>query len=380
MKRGIPLLILLLLLPPAAAAPKNLVQIASLGDAREHIGLIVDKTRVFTFGTVDSPTQDGVLSQFDSAGTLIARKLLDSGGADFISAGTSDGAGNLWFVGASAAQALPSSVDTRTAINPDGVVVEAVPNLRSDLTTLTLWKYSLATGEVQRFSREFSSALLPTAISANAAGVSVVGSYLVKGAMQSFLLSSTPAGSFGKMMNVAGPNTTFNAISRSSDGTIDLFGSSTEKVGATTLKGKRDGILLKIKGEKIANVVRSSAPAAEREWFTVSGGGFLVGSVKSGKTTEIAATRFLQFKPIWTLRLNSTGAGQGLFNATGAYIFYSTSQGSTLATFTTKGIAGSVYQSGAIKTPVALAHSKELGTLLLGVTTSGAAIFTPTSG
>ena len=380
MKRAVFLFALLLVVPPASAAPNNLNQVAVLGDMREHVGLILDKANIFTFGTVDGPNQDGVISQFDSKGALISRRLLDSGGADFISAGTSDGAGNLWFVGASTPQTSPSTLDTRTAVNPDAITIETVPNLRSDLTTLALWKLVPATGELQRFNRDFGTALLPTSISASATGVSVVGSYLLKGSLQSFLISTTPTGSFGKLINVAGPSSTLNAVARMSDGSIDLFGASGEKIGATTLVGKRDGILLKIKGERIANVVRSSAPAAEREWLTASGGGFLVGYVKSGKVTEIAATRFLQFKPVWTVRFNSTGIGQGLFNATGAYLFYSTTQGATLATFTTKGSAGSVYQSGAIRIPVALAHSKELGTLLLGVTTSGAAIFTPTSG
>ncbi len=63
-------------------------------------------------------------------------------------AATSDKEGNTWLAGlTSAVEVVESQSATSTPVNVDGVVVEPVPGLRSELNTVTLWKIS-ATGSL----------------------------------------------------------------------------------------------------------------------------------------------------------------------------------------------------------------------------------------
>lgn len=374
------LLIVASSLTPAHAAPRALNQIANVGDLQSNVGILVDKNTIYTFGTAESATADGVISTLDSKGNLISRRVIDGGGDEYISAGVFDGQGSLWLVGGDTSPRTQTAVDTTTVVNPDNIAREQIPQLRNDITTLTVWRYLLATGDVTRFALDWKAPVLPVSIAADSAGASIVGIYILKGAPQNFLISMTPQGLFGKSTTIGGPGTTINALARNSDGSIDLFGASSEPLGSTKLVGKRDGVLIKTRSGKITSVVRSSAPKADREWLSAGAGTFLVGTVKTGKVVEVAITKFAQFKPVWTTRLSSTGVANGILNSSGAYVAYSTNQGSTVVTFTTKGAPVANFASSAMKYPIGMGYSKEIGLVILGATENGAGIFTPTSG
>ena len=367
---------------PAHAVGPQLSQLAIVGDVSANAGLFVDKSTIYTFGTIESATTDAVITSYDAKGALISRRIIDGGGSDYIAAGASDGQGNYWFVGGDspAQQAPEPDTATSNAVNPDGVVIEKVIPLRNDIKNIALWKFSLANGEITRFSYEMGSAVLATSISADARGASITGLYRGKTGNQNFLLSASALGKFSAPILIGGSGTTINAVQRASDGTIDLFGASTEVLGGTKRVGKIDGILVKVRGGKIVQVVRSSAAQAEREWISVGSSTFTLGTVKTGKKIEAVATKFAAFKPVWSVRYPSTGSVTGFLNSTGAYFAYSTSTGMTLATFSTKGVASRVFTSNALASPIAMAYSKELGVLTLAINQNQAALFTPTSG
>lgn len=382
MKKLLFLVVLALTFQPAHAATKPLTQLAALGGATINSGLFIDKSTIYTYGNIESQTSDAVISAYDAKGTLLSRTIIDGGGSDYIAAGASDGIGNIWFAGGDTPALATPTIDTRTAtaVNPDSATVEPIAELRSDITAATIWKFVLATGELTRYSLNLNAPTLVTGISADSKGISVIGLTLMKKIPTSFLISASPTGQFGKALYIGSAGTALNAVQRQSDRTIDLFGSSAEPLGGTRLVGKRDGVLIKIKAGKISKVVRSTGVKAEREWLQVGASTLLVGTTRTGKTLQVALTKFAQFKPIWNYTYTSTGDAVAYLNSSGAYLAYSTSTGVILNTYTTKGVLGSSYQSGTTQRPLALAYSRELGLVLLTSAGDQAFLFTPTSG
>lgn len=367
---------------PAQAAPKPLNQLVALGDLTQHNGLLIDKSTIYTFGTVESRTSDAIITAFDSKGSLLSQRIIDGGGSDYISAGARDGVGNFWFVGGDSPVPPTQPVDSASAsaVNPDGVVIEEIPAIRNDIQNLVLWKYSLATGELVRFAYSFDTPVLATSLAVDSKGISATGVYAAKSGLQNFVLNASLSGTFAKPVLIGGSGTTINAVLRNSDGTVDLFGASTEPLAGTKRAGKVDGVLIKVRGSKVVQVVRSSGPQATREWVAVGAGTFLVGTIQTGKSISAVATKFSGFKPVWTIRYPSTGNVAGFLNSTGAYFAYSTQSGIVLATFTTRGVAGPSYTSQSPARPIAIAYSKEVGLLALAEAGNQAVLLTPTSG
>ena len=382
MKKLLALLFLLTAITPAHAASKPLNQLVALGDVTRHGGLLIDKATIYTFGNLESRTSDAVITAFDSKGAILSQRIIDGGGSDYISAGVSDGVGNFWFVGGDSPALTNPPIDTATvgAVNPDGVVVEEIPALRGDIQNLVLWKYSIASGEIVRFAYSFGVPVLATSLAVDSKAISVIGVYGAKTGLQNFLLSASLAGTFSKPVPIGGTGTTINALLRNADGTVDLFGSSTEPLAGTKRAGRVDGVLIKVRGSKVVQVVRSSAPQATREWVATGAGTFLVGTIRSGKAINAVATKFSGFKPVWTIRYPSTGNVAGFLNSTGAYFAYSTQSGLTLSFFSTKGVVGPSYTSQLPARPISLAYSKEVGLLALVEAGNQAVILTPTSG
>lgn len=367
---------------PAYAAGPQLSQVAVLGEASAHSGIFIDRSTIYTFGTIESATTDAVITAYDAQGLPISRRIIDHGGSDYISAGASDGQGNYWFVGGDspASEVIKPDTSVATAVNPDNVVLENVAPLRNDIKNVVLWKLSLSTGVISRYPFELGYSALATAISADSKGVSLSGIFRGKKGEQNFLLNASQSGKFSTPILIGSSGTTINAVQRSSDGTVDLFGASTETLGGTKRVGKSDGVLIKVRAGKIIQVVRSTAAQAERAWVAVGAGTFTLGTVQTGKKIEAVATKFASFKPVWSVRYPSTGSVSGLLNSSGAYFAYSTSTGFTLATFSTKGIASRVFTSTVMARPIAMAYSKELGVVTLASNQNQASLFTPTSG
>ena len=307
---------------------------------------------------------------------------MDSGVDEVALAATTDPSGNIWLAGASSAIEASESTTAQIQVeNPDGVLVEPASKLRGDMNLLTFWKVSSAGDLVATYTAAQSAPALINAISANASGVSVVGSLQDK----PFIQSITSQGVFGKLISIGTSKSSLNAIVRQSDGTLSVFGTSAETLGGKKLAGIRDGILIKIsKTGAVASVVRSSAPKADRSWLGADSSLALTGFVKTGKVIESAFTKFTSaFTPSWTLRVPSLGTSAVISAGTTTYGAFAsnsavsgvigwkpTSPSLLLISFDSKGVITGAFGSNEITEPIALAYSKEFGFVGLAKTSS----------
>jgi hypothetical protein len=378
------LVLLLVGTPPAVAAPKSvalkkLTIVATVAGAEK---LVVSGKTLVTVSNSDGPNTNILLTGMDIKGVQLWQKTIDSGSDEVALATAVDPLGNIWLAGAASSITAPESATAAIqAENPDGVVAEPTTKLRSDLNILTLWKVS-ALGEVlATYSSAQLSPPLINAISVNSSGVSVVGQLQDK----PFLLSANNAGTFGKLLSIGTAKTQLNAVLRHGDGSISVFGSSTETLGGKKLAGVRDGILIKVsKTGVIASVVRSSAPKADRSWLAADSTLALTGYVKSGKVIESAFTKFTTaFAPTWTLRVPSTGsslvqsAGSTTYGAlqsnsvvSGVTGWRPTAPSLLLLSFDAKGVVTSASGSTELTEALSLTYSKDVGLVGLARTSA----------
>lgn len=355
---------------PKAVAVKKLDIVASAVNAE---GLVATGKTLVTYANTGSTNSNIALIGLDVTGVQQWVRTIDSGVDEIATAATVDAAGNIWLAGSSAAITVPESATAViTAQNPDGVVAEELPKVRSDMNQITIWKLS-ATGEVVAiYLSPQNSPALVSAISVNSSGVSLVGVL----ADRPFLISATAIGVFAKLLFIGTNKSALNAVVRSSDGSVNLFGESSETLGGKKVAGVRDGILVKVsKAGVITSVVRSSAIKAQRSWSAADSTLALTGYVKSGKVIESAFTKFnSSFAPIWTMRIPSTGTSTVLTAAGttyGALSSNSAIKGVTgwkpttptllLATFTSKGVVTGAYADSQLSAPISLVYTKELG-------------------
>lgn len=385
MKRlAIFLALLLVGATPAIAAPKPIavkkLTLLSVDQGAELLALS-GKT-IVTIANSEGVNTNILLSGVDGNGLQMWQKSIDSGVDEVALAATTDPSGNIWLVGASAqVAATESSTAVLPVENPDGVVIEPITPLRSDMKVLTIWKIS-TTGELlSTFTSQLSAPALITAISANLSGISIAGTLQDR----PFIQSISAQGVFGKAIYIGTSKTSLNALIRQSDGSISVFGASSETLGGKKLAGRRDGVLIKVsKAGVIASVVRSSAPKAERAWLAADSSLALTGFVKSGKVIESAFTKFTSaFSPSWTLRVPSLGtstvvsAGATTYGAlnsqstvTGISGWRPTTPSLLLLAFDGKGAITNAFGSSEISEPIAMSYSKDLGLIGLARTNS----------
>jgi len=294
---------------PAGAVPKAIAasEITKIAPIAEHEGAVISNQGVTIFANSEKKV---VLTSLDFLGAE-RWKLVVEGAPDQIAmAAASDKEGNIWLAGLTAADvALETTSATSNPVNVDGVVVEQVPALRSELNSVTLWKISSAGSLIATYSESATSPLLITAISLSSNGISIMGD---RGA-GTVLINSTLTGKFTTAKTIGTAKSAFTSISRNSDGSAQIYGASSESLGGKKLVGVRDGILAKVnKSGALTNVVRSSANRATRTWQSATSTYFLVGDVKISGKNESAFTKFnSSFAPTWTLRLPSQGAQLG---------------------------------------------------------------------
>jgi hypothetical protein len=385
------LVLLLVGTPPAVAAPKSvalkkLTIVATVAGAEK---LVVSGKTLVTVSNSDGPNTNILLTGMDIKGVQLWQKTIDSGSDEVALATAVDPLGNIWLAGAASSITAPESATAAIqAENPDGVVAEPTTKLRSDLNILTLWKVSALGELLATYSSAQLSPPLINAISVNSSGVSVVGQLQDK----PFLLSANNAGTFGKLLSIGTAKTQLNAVVRHGDGSISVFGSSTETLGGKKLAGVRDGILIKVsKTGTITSVVRSSAPKADRSWLAADSTLALTGYVKSGKVIESAFTKFTTaFAPTWTLRVPSTGsslvqsAGSTTYGAlqsnsvvSGVTGWRPTAPSLLLLSFDAKGVVTSASGSTELTEALSLTYSKDVGLVGLARTSAqSVAIFT----
>jgi hypothetical protein len=368
---------LLLSAQPVGAAPKSIVasEITKVAPIAEHEGVTISSQGITIFSNSDKKV---LVLSLDFTGTE-RWKLVIEGSTDQIAiAATSDKEGNTWLAGlTSAVEVVESQSATSTPVNVDGVVVEPVPGLRSDLNTLTLWKISTTGSLVGSFSDSATSPLLITAISQSSSGISMIGD---RGA-GTVLINSTLSGKFSTAKVIGTVKSSFASIIRNPDGSAQIYGASSEILGGKKLVGVRDGILAKVdKSGALASVIRSSATKATRTWQSATSTYFLVGDVKVSGKNESAFTKFnTSFTPTWTLRLPSQGSQLSAIGASGAHyaLFNSTSSipGVTgwkpstatpiVLRFDSKGVITQALKSSQVKSATAMAHIAGVGIVIV---------------
>ena len=327
MKRIFPLVIagLLLSVLPASAAPKSVAatEISKVSAIAEYEGAVISPQGITIFSNADKKVQ---LTSLDFAG-VERWKLTLEGFADQIAmAAATDKDGTIWLAGMSAASIATETVTaTAPATNVDDVIVEPVTNVRNDLSTITLWKVSPTGSLLATQSDTPTAPMLITAISHTSTGMTILGD---RGA-GTVIVNVTPSGKFTTSKPIGTAKSSFTHVFRNSDGSANIYGSSSETLAGKRLAGSRDGILAKVnKSGALTNVVRSSANRATRSWIGATSTIFLVGDVKAGGKNETAFTKFnSSFAPTWTLRLPSSGAQRATSGANGSHyaLFNSTS-------------------------------------------------------
>ena len=364
-----------LVLPTASAAPKAVAvkKLDIVASAVSAEGLVATGKTLVTYSNTGSTNSNIELTGLDVTGVQQWLRTIDSGVDEIATAATVDAAGNIWLAGSSAAVTVPESVTAAIpAENPDGVVAEELPKVRSDMNQITIWKLSPIGELLATFLSVQTSPALVSALSVNSSGISLVGVL----ADRPFLISATPTGVFAKPLFIGTNKSALNAVVRSPDGSVNLFGESSETLGGKKVAGARDGILVKVsKAGAITSVVRSSAIKAQRSWLAADSTLTLTGYVKSGKVIESAFTKFnSSFVPTWTMRIPSTGSSTVLTAAGttyGALSSNSAIKGVTgwkpttptllLATFTNKGVMTGAYADSQLSAPISLVYTKELG-------------------
>jgi len=310
---------------PAGAAPKSIaaIEITKVAPIAEHEGVAITNQGITIFSNSEKKV---LVTSLDFLGTE-KWKLSIAGATDQIAmAATSDKEGNIWLAGlTSEANVYETQNVMSNPVNVDGVVVEQVPALRSELNCVTLWKISSAGALIGTYSESATAPMLITAISYSSSGISIIGDR----GTGTVLITSTLSGKFSAATVIGTSKSSFTSILRNSDGSAQIYGASSETLGGKKLVGVRDGILAKVnRSGAITTVVRSSANRATRSWQSATSSYFLVGDVKVSGKNESAFTKFnSSFAPTWTLRLPSQGAQLAAIAANGNHyaLFNSTS-------------------------------------------------------
>lgn len=380
-----------LVIPTANAAPKAVpAQLGSIYSATPGTELFLQlaKSSIFISNTTNK-SADIQLTALDLSGGQLWQRVIDSGVDEVVTAATLDPQGNIWLAGSAALQS-PAETSTPMAQidNPDSVSIDAGTALRGDMNNLAFWKISATGEQLGTYLSPLKNVPAVTAISATNSGVSAIGSLDSK----PFVISATTSGLFGKLISIGTSKTELNALSRNSDGTISLFGSSSETLAGKKVAGIRDGVLIKLsKTGTITSLVRSSAQKASRSWVSGDSSNLLSGPVITGKSIETAITKFsTTFAPTWTLRVPSGGASTTMTANGNSYLAITSrsaisgisgwkpSQPSLLViTFDSKGVIKAATALPGLVTPISLHNSPTRGVVGLASSADGTvSIFT----
>ena len=361
MFRKIALLISALLIAstnPLIAAPVTSLTSVKLIPADQDIaGMLVGESAIYLFG--NTPT-GGYVTALNKDGSQKWIHSFSDLTAFTISAGTLDANGDIWLAGASAAPiAMPAPVNpSPTAANPDGVVIGDEGAVRPDLNNLTLWKVSSAGTGAGKYQLPLTQPVLPTSLSANKSGISVVAWQ----SAGSLFVSADLLGKFGKPLRVGKTTTTLDKVIRNSDGSSILLGSGTELFLGNKAIGVRDGLIVKVDTTpKIVQSVRSGEKGATRNWASATSSLLLGGFLKSKTSTLATITKFeVTLKPSWTVRFKaSSGAVVVNGSSKTTYAAYESVGSGTLLTLDKNGKV--VATNSFAGQPIAMGFSKALG-------------------
>jgi hypothetical protein len=380
----------LVITPVSQAAPKKISikpmqLLTTIGTPDEVSGAAVTGKSIVIFGTKASKAYARAI---DTTGKELWNLSLDQSAASIATSAAVDSAGDIWIVGATPlVTELVTPTPTVTPLNPDNTSIPPSVFV-GDLRAITIWKVNAAGALILTTTLPTSNVLLPTAISADKNGATVVGIINNEKGNAGFLTNIDPAGVFSKLLQIGSASTTADAVVRHSDGTFTIVGSSSETLAGKKVAGVTDGMLVKVsKSLKITSVVRSSVAKGKRIWNSASSTLLLAGEVTAAGKTETAVTKFSNsYAPTWTYRFASTGPAlsasstQAFFISTGSIAQLNWNPKSPtpiLLTFDSKGVitAADSGLSGQ-KDVISLLNSKELGVLVLTSSTELVSIFT----
>jgi hypothetical protein len=312
MKRLIALFVIsfLVITPNAQAVPKKITVnplklLTTIGSPTEVSGVVVSGKNFIVIGTQDSKAYVRAL---DSNGNELWKLQLDQSQASIASAAVVDGVGDIWIAGATPVAAVTPTGTTTASINPDNAIIPTSTFI-SDLKTLTIWKVSSVGTLLSTNSLPMSNSVLPTSITLDDSGLAIVGSIAGEKINAGFINFMNSSGLFSKTLQIGSASTTIESVTRNSDKTFTLVGSSAETIAGKKLAGLIDGIIIKVtKSLKITSVVRSSISKGKRIWNSTTSSLLLGGEVVVGKKSEVAVTKFSsRYVPTWTHRYPGTG-------------------------------------------------------------------------
>ncbi len=325
MKRLLSLVVIasLLIAPSAYSAPKKLAVkplqlVTTVGTPDEVSGVVSTGKSLIVFG---SKASKAYARAVDSTGKELWNLPLDQSAASIATAAAVDSAGDIWIAGSTPlAMGLVAPTPSSSPLNPDNATAP-INNSIGNLQAITIWKVTAAGTLAFTNTLPTSFVVLPTAISVDRNGASVVGILGSEKGNAAFLANADKAGVFGKLVQIGATSTTADAVIRHSDGSFTIAGSSSETLASKKVAGVTDGVLIRIsKALKIANVVRSSAAKGKRIWNSASSTLLLGGEVVAAAKTESAVTKFSSsFVPTWTYRFPSTGPA---FTAGSTYVAF----------------------------------------------------------
>ena len=343
---------------PLTAAPiAPLTIVKAIPMDQDIAGMLVGDTAIYLFG--NTPT-GGYVTALNKDGSQKWLHSFSDQTAFTISAGALDTSGNIWLAGASAAPiAMPGAASpSPTAANPDGVVIGDEGAIRPDLNNLTLWKVSSAGTGTGKYQLPLTAPVLPTSLSVNKSGISIVAWQ----SAGSLFVTTDLSGKFGKPLRVGKTTTTLDKVIRNSDGSSFLLGSGTELFLGNKAIGVRDGLIVKVDATpKIVQSVRSGEKGATRNWASATST-LLLGGFLKGKTSALATiTKFeTSLKPTWTVRYK---ASSGAIVANGAnkasYAAYENVGTGTLQTFDKNGKV--ISTNSFFDRPIAMEFNKTFG-------------------
>ena len=293
----------------AAVSPKLMTQLAQVDSSASAV--VASPTQVAVIGNRDI---NGFI-QFVNGPTL----ELTSGIESFVSAATTDSQGNFFVVGASANPIVGTLPPINGVLNPDNVVSDPVSSNKSDATNLIYWKVSSAGTLLETQTMAMPSAVLPSSILVDNAGITISGTIFANPGYKGFITTWNGSPTF-----IGKSSTQVNSISKIGDSIIAV-GQSSEKLLNTNLKGKADGFLAKISENKLISVQRSSDTNSNRAWRSNNSSLLLGGNSNS---TAVITKFNNNFTPVWTDRYPSNGAAltavagklnYGAFISTGAF-------------------------------------------------------------
>jgi hypothetical protein len=350
--------LLIVSITPLTAAPVTpLTIIKAIPMDQDIAGMLVGDSAVYLFGNTPA---GGYVTALNKDGSQKWLQSFSDQRAFTISAGTLDASGNIWLAGASAAPiAITGAASpSPTATNPDGVVIGDEGAIRPDLNNLTLWKVSSVGSGAGKYELPLTAPVLPTSLSANKSGISIVA-WQSAGSM---FVAADLSGKFGKPLRVGKTTTTLDKVVRNSDGSSILLGSSTELFLANRAIGVRDGVIVKVDATpKIVQSLRSGEKGATRNWASATNSLLLGGYLKSKTASLATITKFgATLKPTWTVRYKATSSAVVANGAkTNSYAAYENKGSGTLITFDKNGKVTAT--NSFLGQPIAMGFNKTFG-------------------